>query len=801
MAIGDEIARARQRLERPLLPHCFWTLDEIENAGIADEKATIDQAAIARRFLAKPRHPVAVEFERAEPAWRRNRCDRRATAVRLMERHLGGDIDVCDAIPVGKAERLTRRQVIADCTETTTGHGIRTCIDQCHPPRLAARTMPLQTIVDEIDGYVGCVQEVVRKELFDHVALVAQADDKVSDTAGIVDFHNVPQDWHAANFDHRFGTYARFLAQSATQPSREDYCCRHALFPELRVASINRQSPRLLPITLAMTALGEKRAQLWRGAVLTTVLALALAFRLRGLDFGLPALLDADEPIFVLLALKLLKEHTLNPGWFGHPGTTTIYSLAIVAILVIVTGLATGRFADPSDFARAIYADPTVMFLPGRVMIMLCGLLTIVLAYRLARRLFGTPVALLTAALLAIDPVHIRYSQIIRTDMQATIFVLLVLTAAVQIAEHGRLRSFLVAGMWLGLACATKWPSATAAAGVAGATVYRAIEFPHGRPALWRGLVLSGVTAVVALIVVSPYLVLDFGTLVSNLRGEGRPIHLGATGGSLAWNLGWYLVHPLRDALGLAGLAVGAFGLVVGSRRSASFGWVIVPSAAMFALSISAQHLVWERWVVPLLPLLTMALAVGAVALVELAKRFGNRFAVPAAIVVTAVIVFPPLHVADAQAAERANDTRRIATAWARVNIPANSRVAVEYLALDILPADWRFLFPMGTKGCLDGRGLLTGQVTVARVGASRAAKPIVDFGGIDAAHADSCRGDYLILINYDRYLAEQGRYPEQVRNYQRIMLGGKIVATFHPHPGSIGGPVVRIVRLGEISR
>ena len=536
--------------------------------------------------------------------------------------------------------------------------------------------------------------------------------------------------------------------------------------------------------------------RLWQRMALAAIMIVALAFRLRSLNFGLPALLDADEPIFVLLALKLLKEHTLNPGWFGHPGTTTIYSLALVAILVVVTGLMTGRFAEAGDFARAIYANPTVMFLPGRVMIMFCGLLTILLAYNLARRLFGIPAALLTAALLAVDPLHIRFSQIIRTDMQATIFVLLSLTAAVSIIAHGRLRSFLVAGIWLGLACATKWPSATAAAGVVGAAAYRALCYREERARMAQYLALFGATAVVTLLTVSPYLMLDFGTLAANLRGEGRPIHLGATGGGLIWNFGWYLYHPLRDAFGLAGLAAAAVGLVWGARRKPQFAWVILPTIAAFSLSISAQHLVWERWVVPLLPLLTIATAAGAVMLANYVRQFYPRYFAPLALVGIVLLIVPPIRVTEAQAAERANDTRRLATAWAGAHIPAGSAVTFEYLALDVLPRDWRFLFPMGVSGCLDGRALLTGQVTVARVGASRASKPIVDLGGIDAGHAESCRGDYLILTDYDRYLAEQARFPEQVANYHRIMAGGQLVAIFRPRAGAIGGPIVRIIRL-----
>lgn len=531
-------------------------------------------------------------------------------------------------------------------------------------------------------------------------------------------------------------------------------------------------------------------------SMLVLVLVTATAMRLRGLDFGLPALLDPDEPIFVLLGLKLIKEGTLNPGWFGHPGTVTIYAMALVQIAVVLVGKLTGRFPDTAAFTAALYHDPGIVMLPGRVMMLLSGLATIVLAWRLAGRVFDRRVALLAAVLLAINPVHIRYSQIIRTDMQATVFVLLSLLAATSIAERGRTRAYLMAGAWLGVACATKWPSVTAVAGVIGATGWRWREYPMDRRAALRGLVLFGAATVGALVLVSPFLLLDWATLVSNLHGEGRSTHLGATGYDFLGNVWWYLSHPLIAGLGPAGLVLALSGLFYGAWTRPAFGVVVVPTIVAFLVSISAQGLIWERWVVPVLPLLTIAAAYAAVRAADATRAWLPRLAAPAAIALGLLVALPPLRTADAQAAERAIDTRRLATAWALRHIPAGSTVGIEYLAFDVIDAPWRFLYPAGDRGCVDVRANLKGQVTVARVDRWRRARPVVDFGGIDAELAQSCRGDYLILANYDRYLAEADRFPAEIANYRRAMAGGQMVATFVPRPGAVGGPIVRIVQV-----
>ncbi|MDQ9782783.1 hypothetical protein, partial [Serratia marcescens] len=112
--------------------------------------------------------------------------------------------------------------------------------------------------------------------------------------------------------------------------------------------------------------------------------------------------------------------HSLNPGWFGHPGTTTLYCLALVSLGVGGLGIATGRFADSQALMAAVYADPGILFLPARLFIVACGIACVWLTWSLGKRLGGPRLGLIAAAFLAVNAVHIEYSQIIRTDVQAT---------------------------------------------------------------------------------------------------------------------------------------------------------------------------------------------------------------------------------------------------------------------------------------------------------------------------------------------------------------------------------------------
>lgn len=526
------------------------------------------------------------------------------------------------------------------------------------------------------------------------------------------------------------------------------------------------------------------------------VLVAALLLRLDGVGFGLPALYDPDEPIFVLTALKLLRDHSLNPQWFGHPGTTTIYALAGVEAANFLIGQASGRFSDAQAFAREVYADPSVAFLPARLFIVALGVASVGLTFWVGWRASGYRVGLLAAALLAINPLSIRYSQIVRTDMHATVFILLILLSAVAIVKRARTRDYVLAGMWLGFACATKWPAAAAVAAPLAAGVWRILGGADDRLLVVRQLIIMALAAVVSLFVASPYLFLDYRQVLQDLEGELRASHVGASGHGLVDNLAWYLTAVLKTAFGWPALILAAAGVIAGARRSAALGVALPPTLIIFVLMISAQALIWERWMVPMLPLIAIMIAVAVDGAARSAAiRWGRRakWGIGGAALLAAAA--PAISTAHAQSAERRADTRALASAWLRRHAAPGSAVTVEHLAFDLLSTDWRFRFPIGDEGCVDVREILNAQIRYATIGKWRGDRAVVDLGTVDSSKLVTCGGDWAILVNYDRYLAEPAQFGQEIANYERLISGGEIAASFLPEAGKVGGPIVRIVR------
>ncbi|MEO7169348.1 MAG: glycosyltransferase family 39 protein [Sphingomonas sp.] len=527
--------------------------------------------------------------------------------------------------------------------------------------------------------------------------------------------------------------------------------------------------------------------------ILLLILAIAAGLRIHGVGFGLPALNDPDEPLFVMKSLDMLRTHSLNPGWFGHPGTTTLYCLALVSLGVGGLGIATGRFADSQALMAAVYADPGILFLPARLFIVACGIACVWLTWSLGKRLGGPRLGLIAAAFLAVNAVHIEYSQIIRTDVQATVFMLLSTRSAVAIAREGRPRDYLMAGIWAGLACATKWPAAIIILNPLCAGLYRGW---YDRREL-RRVALLPVIALATLVLVSPYLLLDYPTVLQNLAGEARTAHPGATGGGFLANLAWYAGHPLLASFGAAGLALVLLGTIGALRRARIATAAVLPGALAFLLVIGAQALLWERWIVPLLPFAAIAAAAALCRLVDALRARVQRPLVLLEAVAALLLALPMLQAAKVNATERAHDTRQAASAWIRENAPPGSRIVVEHAAFDLLQMGaWRFLFPLGSAGCVDVEDILAKRIRYSQVETLRSGRAVVDLAHVDAALLPTCRADFVILSHYDGYRADPAHFPDELARYAQLLRGGRQVAVIRPEPGVRAGPVVRIVSL-----
>ena len=97
------------------------------------------------------------------------------------------------------------------------------------------------------------------------------------------------------------------------------------------------------------------------------------------------------------------------------------------------------------------------IYLSARILTALMGVLTIPVLFALGRRLYGDIVGLWAALFYAIMPLAVVHAHFFTVDVGATLFVALALLASAKLLKKQTWREYLIAGIWTGLAAATKY--------------------------------------------------------------------------------------------------------------------------------------------------------------------------------------------------------------------------------------------------------------------------------------------------------------------------------------------------------
>jgi 4-amino-4-deoxy-L-arabinose transferase-like glycosyltransferase len=511
--------------------------------------------------------------------------------------------------------------------------------------------------------------------------------------------------------------------------------------------------------------------------------AIGVVLRAAGLDSGLPFVYDPDEPDFVNRAFRMLATGDLDPGWFGHPGTTTMY-----AFLLAFAAYGRALGGGVAELGAAFRADPSGWFLVARCVVLAFAAGTLALTWRLARRVAGPAAALLAVGLLAVAPLHVQFSRIARPDVQMTFFVVAALLCALGIVERGRWRDYLATGFCLGLAAVTKYPALVFALPVVLAHALGEAG-RGGRP--WHRLPRlagAGGATLAGAFVGSPWLFFSAGVALRDVMGEARGYHLGATSEGFLPSLGWYLGGPLLAELGILAAALALAGAWAAVRRRDGRALVVAAAPVAFVLAISALTLRWERWVLPAVPFACVLAGLGLDEVRRaLAALGGRRLAAAGAVAVAAVAVLgPALNSVPWTVAAARGDTRDFAWRWLDAHVAPGSRILVEAYAPQLEPA--RYALYVAEAG----------RVWRLDPGGRRYAVPKGIIGTLAGADAVARAGiEYVVIANhYDRRLAEPARYAREIAVYEELMRRSELVFEATPAEWVAVGLPVRVYRV-----
>jgi hypothetical protein len=421
---------------------------------------------------------------------------------------------------------------------------------------------------------------------------------------------------------------------------------------------------------------------------LAALLIGGLGLRLWGVRQGLPYAYNTDEADhFLTRAVAMFEQHSLNPHYFANPPAFTYVLHFLLALAYGGAGGAVHAFAQ----------HPAQAYTLARVAAAVLGVVALWLLYATGARLFSRVVGLLAAAIEAVAFLPVFYAHLALNDAPTLAPLTLSLLGTAGVLRKGRLRDHLLAGVGLGLACASKYTAGIVLLPLVAAIAARYLQGgPHAARRALAGIALAGLSALACFLLANPYALLDYHSFhfelvhQSTLSAEAQG-KLGAPRGgglryylwSLTWGFGWV---PALAALG---------GALTIWRSERALGWLLVPAPLVFLAFMGVQGRYFGRWLLPIFPILSLLAAFFAMALVAtIVSRLAgagaarSRQAAHAAVVAVLVLalvgqgLFYSVH---ADLVLSRADTRNLTRAWMVTHIPAGTPVVVEPVA----PAHW----------------------------------------------------------------------------------------------------------------
>ncbi|MCX6380561.1 MAG: glycosyltransferase family 39 protein [Armatimonadetes bacterium] len=198
-------------------------------------------------------------------------------------------------------------------------------------------------------------------------------------------------------------------------------------------------------------------------ALLALVVILGLFLRVEGIRWSLPdarhplATYHPDELINLEAALKVDIPHLQLDTEFYNYGALYFYIVSFAHTVARGWGFIPSTPQSVTALMPEAAPERAALFLVGRSVTAIMGTLTIVAVYFLGRRLYGRRAGLLAALLYAVAPLAVVHAHFLTVDVPATFFVTMALLWAVRLLEKQNWSNYVLAGVWVGLAIATKY--------------------------------------------------------------------------------------------------------------------------------------------------------------------------------------------------------------------------------------------------------------------------------------------------------------------------------------------------------
>jgi hypothetical protein len=416
--------------------------------------------------------------------------------------------------------------------------------------------------------------------------------------------------------------------------------------------------------------------RLLRRLLLVAICVLAVALRLLALAYGLPATYNPDETPILNRALAFAKGD-LNPHNFLYP-SLYLYALFAWEVLFFVAGRIAGLFDSIDAFQREFFTDPSRLFLAGRALTALFGIVTVPALYVFGRRLYDHTTGLVAAAFLAIAPVAVRDAHYVKLDVPVALFTVLTHIVLAKIVTDPvaarRRRSWLTAGLLAGLTVSTHYYAAFIVLPICAAAVIDGVRTQRwGESA--RMLALAAVATLAGFVIGTPFFFFEPQIAVRDitaLREIDIDRAVDSTGAFTSF--GRYADILFHDAVGWPVCLLAAAGFIWAFFDDWRRALILATFTAAF-LGFVSNTVPMSRYLNVIIPLMGLA---AAFTVVRAARMCGRRAPVAAAGLTVLAMTPGFMTSLKTDLFFREADTRTIAREYIESHIPAGASILVQ---------------------------------------------------------------------------------------------------------------------------
>ena len=416
--------------------------------------------------------------------------------------------------------------------------------------------------------------------------------------------------------------------------------------------------------------------------IILAVMSIAVILRVCGIRWGLPNELHyysyhPDENMVLAAATKVNPfDGNFDPGFYNY-GSFYIFIVSIGIVIATLTGWVNLNWDD----LGANIGQVSNMYLTGRITAVLMGIATVYFVYVLGKKAYSKRIGILAALFMAILPIHVMHSKFMAVDVPSTMLATVALIFAIRLSEGCRLRDYIFAGIFAGLAAGTKYNAGLVLIAPLVMHLYTSKSNPLLR-LFDPKLIGMAACAVIGFIIGTPGVFINQPQFIHDFLYE---INHARTGHGLVFTdtgsgYVFHLIHSLLPGMGLPILILAIAGIIYALKKHKPADIAFFSLITVYYLIIGAAQTRFARYTIFMLPVLSLFAARMTVDLYDRlseAKLSAGTLKKSFAALIILIVGYTMIYSISLDNMMASKDTRDRSTTWINDNIPQGAAIGL----------------------------------------------------------------------------------------------------------------------------